>query len=56
VADMLTMVRPLSETMLLKLGLTAFLALGSRSDIGPIPSAGAGQLGLSLWMMAFSYV
>ncbi len=27
-----------------------------RSDIGPIPSAGAGQLGSSPWMMAFSSV
>jgi hypothetical protein len=43
---MLTMVRPLSEMLSLKLGLMAF----------PIPSAGAGQLGSSPWMMVFSSV
>jgi hypothetical protein len=53
---MLTTLRPLSEMSSLKLVLTAFSTLGSRSDIGPIPSAGAGQLGSSLWMMVFASV
>ena len=53
---MLITVRPLLEMLLLRVRLTAFSAMGSRSDIGPIPSAGAGQLSLSPWMMLFSSV
>jgi hypothetical protein len=41
---MLILSRPLSEMLSLKLVLTAFLAGGSRSDIGPISLVGTGQL------------
>jgi hypothetical protein len=53
---MLSKSRALSEMLLLNLGITAFLAMGSRLDIGPIPSAGVGQLVSSPWMMVFSSV
>jgi hypothetical protein len=44
------------EMLSLKLGLTAFLAVGSCLDIGPILSDGARQIVLSPRMMVFSSV
>ncbi len=53
---MLIMSRPLSGMLSLKLGLTAFCAGGSRSDIGPISLIGTGQLVASLKMLVFSFL
>ena len=51
---MLTTSRTFSEMSWLKLGLTAFSIPGSRSDIGPISSCGAGPLMASPWTGVFS--
>ncbi len=54
---MLIMSRLLSEMSSLKLVLTAFLAGGSRSDIGPISLVGTGQLvASSLEVLVFSFL